>query len=181
MTDAFLLSDLIPRAADRAPDATALTFAKQSIGYAELASAQRNFANGVIDAGLQRGERIAIYLEKRFETVIASFGAPAAGCVFVPLNPLLKPEQVAYIMRDCNVRMLVTSAERYALLSDTLSSCSDLRQVVLINKPPQTAPAGSIPVLGWNDLLQSPPRAPASLPKMPRGFCAAVIRLECAP
>ncbi len=156
MTDAFLLSDLIPRAADLAPDATALTFAKQSIGYAELASAQRNFANGVIDAGLQRGERIAIYLEKRFETVIASFGAPAAGCVFVPLNPLLKPEQVAYIMRDCNVRVLVTSPERLALLQETLPACHDLRHVVVLDAADPLPALGALNVLRWSTLLDAP-------------------------
>ena len=85
--------------------------------------------------GCERGERVAIYLEKRFETVIASFGAPAAGGVFVPLNPLLKPEQVGYILRDCNVRVLVTSPERLALLTDTLKSCHDLRHVVVLDSP----------------------------------------------
>jgi acyl-CoA synthetase (AMP-forming)/AMP-acid ligase II len=45
---------------------------------------------------------------KRFETVVAAFGAAAAGGVFVPVNPLLKPAQVGYILRDCNVRVLVT-------------------------------------------------------------------------
>ena len=58
----------------------------------------------------------AIYLDKRFETVIAAFGTAAAGGVFVPVNPLLKAEQVGYILRDCNVRVLVTSPERLALL-----------------------------------------------------------------
>ena len=43
---------------------------------------------------------------------------PAAGGVFVPVNPLLKAEQVAYILRDCNVRVLVTSPERLPLLAE---------------------------------------------------------------
>ena len=156
MTDAFLLSDLIPRSADGSPDAIALTLAKESISYADLASAQQNFANGAVHLGLQRGERIAIYLEKRFETVIASFGAPAAGCVFVPLNPLLKPEQVAYIMRDCNVRMLITSPERHALLTEALASCDDLRHIVLINSSQPVTSTGNLSLLSWNELLQMP-------------------------
>ena len=45
-------------------------------------------------AGIGRGERVAVYLEKRVENVAAMFGAAAAGAVFVPVNPLLKPEQV---------------------------------------------------------------------------------------
>ena len=57
--------------------------------------------------------------------MIASFGAPAAGGVFVPMNPLLKPEQVAFIARDCDVRVLVTSPERLALLAPVLAECPD--------------------------------------------------------
>ena len=94
MPDSTLLPDLILRAADRAPSDPALTYGKATISYGELAEAVTQFASGLLSLGLARGERVAIYLEKRFETVIASFGAPAAGGVFVPLNPLLKPEQV---------------------------------------------------------------------------------------
>lgn len=81
--------------------------------------------------GLQRGERLAVYLEKRIETVVALFGAAAAGAVFVPVNPLLKDEQVAYILADCNVRVLVTSAERLRALLPVLPSCPDLRTIVV--------------------------------------------------
>jgi acyl-CoA synthetase (AMP-forming)/AMP-acid ligase II len=103
------------------------------------------------------GERVAIYLEKRFETVIASFGAPAAGGVFVPLNPLLKAEQVGYILRDCNVRMLITSPERLALLQDILPACHDLRHVVVIDTTQALPTSGAINYSLWSDLMDQPP------------------------
>ena len=158
MTDSFLLPELIARSADQFPGNMALTYGKESMSYAELQSAIAAFAGGALGLGLQRGERIAIYLEKRFETVIAFFGAAAAGGVFVPLNPLLKPEQIAYILRDCNVRMLVTSPERHALLASTLATCEDLRHVILINhdQPHATVGTGIVSLTGWNDFLQMP-------------------------
>lgn len=159
MTDSYLLPNLISHSAQRYPESIALTYGKDSMSYATLHSAVAGFASGIVGLGLQRGERVAIYLEKRFETVIASFGAPAAGGVFVPLNPLLKPEQVAYILRDCNVRILVTSPERYALLNETLSSCTDLRHVVLVGSAPSAVPAETVPITGWDALLQMPSRA----------------------
>ena len=136
MPDSFLLPDLIAHSATRSPDATALTYGQQSLSYAELQAQVEAFASGLRGIGLQRGERVAIYLEKRFEAVIASFGTAAAGGVFVPLNPLLKPEQVSYILRDCNVRVLVTSNERFALLTEALADCHDLRHVVLTGEIP---------------------------------------------
>ena len=136
MTDTFLLPDLISHSAARNPQAIALTYGKQSMTYGELHSSIEAFVSEMRALDLLRGERIAIYLEKRFKTVIASFGATAAGCVFVPLNPLLKPEQVAYIMRDCNVRALITSKERLPLLTPILEACHDLRHICLLYTSP---------------------------------------------
>ncbi len=157
MTDTTLLHELIAGSAARTPEATALTYGKAALTYRSLQEQVAAFASGLIGLGLQRGERVAIYLEKRFETVIASFGAPAAGGVFVPLNPLLKPEQVGYILRDCNVRVLVTSAERLALLQETLPACHDLRHVVVLDTAEAPVAPGGLNTLRWSELLAAPP------------------------
>jgi acyl-CoA ligase (AMP-forming) (exosortase A-associated) len=156
MRDPTLLPDLIRLSAERFPDLPAITHGKETVHYSELHDAVADFAGGLMNLGLQRGERVAIYLEKRFETVIASFGAPAAGGVFVPLNPLLKPEQVGYIMRDCNVRVLVTSPERLALLADTLKQCHDLRHVVVLDSAEPLPANGPVSYSSWSELLATP-------------------------
>lgn len=109
MSNTTLLHELIALSANSSPGTIALSHGGNLISYGELLDEVTRFSSGLMHLGIQRGERVAIYLEKRFETVIASFGATAAGGVFVPLNPLLKAEQVGYILRDCNVRVLVTS------------------------------------------------------------------------
>jgi acyl-CoA ligase (AMP-forming) (exosortase A-associated) len=133
MPEATLLPELIFRSANHRPDAVAVTYGNNSLTYAALQTSISGFASGLLALGLKRGERVAIYLEKCFETVIASFGTPTAGGTFVPLNPLLKPDQVSYILRDCNVRVLVTSSERLALLADVLPICTDLHHVVILD------------------------------------------------
>ena len=162
MHDSFLLPDLISRSAAATPQSFALTYGAMSLTYADLAGQVSAFASGLIQLKLARGERVAIYLEKRFETVIASFGAPAAGLVFVPVNPLLKPEQVAFILQDCNVRVLVTSPERLAGLTDALASCPDLRHVVVTDGQVGAALLASgahWTQTRWTDFLSAPARA----------------------
>jgi acyl-CoA ligase (AMP-forming) (exosortase A-associated) len=160
----ILLHELPGAAALRSPDATALTFGSAQLGYGALADGVSALASGLLKLGLARQSRVGIWLEKRIETVVASFGAPAAGGVFVPMNPLLKPEQVIYIARDCNVRVLVTSPERWALLAPVLCTpdmaCPDLQHVVLTSAPSTqvAAPPGVCCHL-WVDLLQAPPAA----------------------
>ena len=158
MTESTLLHELVVRSAARTPEAPALTYGAHTLTYAELQGRVAAFAAGLRALGLARTERVGIYLEKRFETVVASFGAPAAGGVMVPMNPLLKAEQVAFIARDCNVRVLVTSPERLLQLLPVLPECPDLRHVVLTEG---AAPAVALPpglaLHAWADLLAAPP------------------------
>lgn len=152
MQDSFLLDQLLARTTATSAQETALIDGSQKIAYAELDQLVSGFANGLIRLGVLRAERVAVFLEKRLEMVATCFGAARAGAVFVPVNPILKAEQVAYILRDCNVRVLVTSAARFATLREALASCPDLRHVVTvdaINEPPRMGVA----VHPWGEVI----------------------------
>ena len=158
MPDSTLLHDLVHQAALRAPEAAALSHGSLGLSYGQLDAQMGALAAGLVQMGLQRGERVGIYLDKRVEAVLASFAAPAAGAVFVPMNPLLKPEQVAFIAADCNVRVLVTSPERLPLLAPVLSQCPGLRHVLLTAAPDQAPrlPPG-VQLHNWDDVLTTAP------------------------
>jgi acyl-CoA ligase (AMP-forming) (exosortase A-associated) len=160
MREAHLLHELILCGAERAPSAAALGDGQNTLSYEALAGQVRAAAGGLAGLPLSRGERVGIYLEKRFETVVASFAAPAMGGVFVPVNPLLKAEQAAFILRDCDVRVLVTSASRLEALAPTLAACPALRHIVLTEAAaelPALPPA--LRVLSWAELLAAPAAA----------------------
>ena len=144
------LSDLVFQTAVRRPDAAALTFGGETLSYAALADQIRHVAASFVDLGLARSDRIAIYLEKRFETVVAMFAAAAAGAVFVPVNPLLRPHQVRHILTDCNVKILVTSVPRLASLKDVLADCDDLKTVITVDPPEDKLE--NISCIGWAEL-----------------------------
>ena len=154
--EAVLLHELIELSAQRSGSSAALTHGGKTLSYEDLAREVGRFASGLRGLGVSRFERIGIYLDKRFETVIATFGSSAAGGVFVPVNPLLKADQVGYILRDCNVRVLFTSAERLGGLSAMLSTCSDLRHVIVTGEPLQNAAASHYAVHRWVDVSNQP-------------------------
>jgi acyl-CoA ligase (AMP-forming) (exosortase A-associated) len=148
-----LLFELPLRSAGRTPLSPALFFKGKSIDYATLAEQVRRFAGGAVSLGLGKLDRIGIYLPKQPENVVAMFGAARAGCVFVPVNSLLKPAQVGHILRDCNVRVLVTSPERAAGIAAELAECPDLRHLVIIGEGDVPSPSCSIAVHRWSELL----------------------------
>lgn len=158
MIDTFLLHDLVTASAQRAPERPALAFGGDALGYGKLSELVAAFASGLRQVGIARGDRIGIWLDKRFETVIAAFGAAAAGTVFVPINPLLKPDQVGYILRDCNVRVLVSAPERWELLRAVAAGCEDLRHVVLTEPQNPIDATGDVACYAWNRFLAAPRR-----------------------
>lgn len=149
-----LVHDFIFHSAHLTPDAEALVYGERRLDYAGLANIVRQTAGGLLAGGLARGDRVAIYLEKRIENVAAMFGAAAAGGVFVPVNPLLKPEQVVYILSDCNVRVLFTSADRLRLLSSTLAQCPDLRTVIVTGAGDDLPTLAGIEVMTWEQATE---------------------------
>jgi acyl-CoA ligase (AMP-forming) (exosortase A-associated) len=126
------LHHLLEERARSHPETPALTLKKETVTYEHLWARTRGAAAGLVRLGATREQRVAVYLDKCIETVAAIFGASAAGCVFVPVNPLLRPGQVQYIMLDCDVTVLVTSPERLALLRAELETCPSLEHVVLV-------------------------------------------------
>lgn len=152
----MLLHHFIRDQAARRPEAVALRQRQETISYGELQTRVEAFATGLLARGLGPSERVAVYLPKRAETVVALFGAAAAGGVLVPVNPLLKPAQVAYILKDCNVRVLVTSSDRLTLLADDLRECHDLHTVALVDGAPK-GPVAHLQILPWEGLAQGEP------------------------
>jgi acyl-CoA synthetase (AMP-forming)/AMP-acid ligase II len=152
-----LLHQFITEHARRTPGAPALLFKNETVSYGSLQEEIGITANGFLSLGIKAGERVAVYLPKQPETVYGIFGALCAGASFVPINPLLKPRQVAYILGDCNVRVLITSSQRLKLLEDILEACPDLHTVVVTEDTvPALQGATRQSLISWHELHAEP-------------------------
>ncbi len=152
-----LLPDLVFRHAATTPEATALMAGTARLSYRQLADQMRTFARVLLQAGLAPGDRVGVFLDKRFETVVAKFGTAAAGCAFVPINPLFRPRHVGHVLRDCNARVLVTSRDRLSTVEAALADCPDLELVILVPGGEGAAPApdGGPRMAAWDEALDA--------------------------
>ncbi len=154
-----LLHELTEISSANAPDRIAIRHRQSAYTYGALQDYIDSFCNAILALDLNRQERVAIFLPKQYETVVSIFGTVAAGCVFVPINPVLKPAQVEHILRDCNVRALVTSNDRFELLKETLNTCHDLRQVILVDKTTNQSVNSTAPyaICNWQTAIDAAP------------------------
>ncbi|WP_200826345.1 acyl-CoA ligase (AMP-forming), exosortase A system-associated [Microbacterium timonense] len=137
---------LLSGAAERSPASPALTYKGRTVDYAAVWDGALSVSALLLRLGLNRGDRVAIYLEKRIETVLGMFGTSAAGGMFVPVNHVLKAPQVGHILSDSGARFLVTSSDRLAQLSDALPG-SAVEHVIVVGPAPQE-PSG-VAVHAW--------------------------------
>ncbi len=142
---------LFQQAAHR-PEQEAIRFAGEGSAYAELAQNVERAASAFVRMGLKRHDRVAVCLPKSPEAVAALFGAAAAGGVFVPVNPVLKPFQIAHIIRDAGARFLVTTAERWPALGGAVERAPTLKGIIQVGE--RLAEASLESVL-WRDFVAS--------------------------
>ncbi|ACU75844.1 acyl-CoA ligase (AMP-forming), exosortase system type 1 associated [Catenulispora acidiphila DSM 44928] len=144
------LDDLVRRGD---PERPAVTFKDGTLTYGRLAEQVGAAAAGLRALGLERGDRVLIYLEKRLETVVALFAASAAGLVVVPVNPLLKAGQVGFIAGDCTARAVLTSPERLQTVREDLPG--SVAHVVVVGSRAETGDHdGATAVTAWTELCQ---------------------------
>ncbi|MGX7825902.1 acyl-CoA ligase (AMP-forming), exosortase A system-associated [Actinokineospora sp. 24-640] len=132
------------------PDRPALTHQGRTLTYGELAGETARAAAGLRAMGVRPGERVAVFAEKRLETVAALLAVSAAGAVAVPVNPLAKPAQVGHVLSDCAAAALVTTAARARALAATLAETRSVRALVLLDS--DDGDARTVP---WSRLVLS--------------------------
>jgi acyl-CoA ligase (AMP-forming) (exosortase A-associated) len=106
----YLIHHMLRRSAARFSGKQAVVHASERLTYAETWQRVLSLASGLRAIGLQRGDRIAVLLGPSIPQVLSIFAASAADAVFVPINHLLFPDQIAHILSDCNVKGLITTS-----------------------------------------------------------------------
>lgn len=118
-----------------APNAPALIVGGDTLNFAALEREVARLAAWLRARGIAAGDRVASWLPKTLTTCLLPLAAPRIGAVHVPINPVLKRAQAAYILADSRARLLVTQEARAATFEtgDLPAEC----EVVFDPPPPQ--------------------------------------------
>ncbi len=123
----------------------------QTITWAQTRQQALELAAGLIDLGLQAGERVALMLPNRVEHVLADLGVMHAGGVPVTFYATLAADQVRYVAADCEARIAVLDgAAELARWQPVLGDLPGLQKVIV--RDPAACPAGD-QYLTWAALL----------------------------
>ena len=149
MAKSYLLHHLLQDAVEATPTAEAvvdLIGARRSFDYQSIFGMASRCAAALQSQGLQKGDRVAIYLPKGAEEAAAIFAATMADGVFVSVNALLLGHQVSHILADCGVNHLITSTRDWERVRGDVVNVESLRGLLFIDQNSDVQ-SGSLPSL----------------------------------
>ncbi len=112
--------------AQRTPEAIAVQSGEHHLTYAQLAARSGAIASALRAAGVRRGDRVGLLLERGPDMLPALFGVLRAGACYLPLDPALPDERIGFMVGDAALRLVLGDAALIAQFDASLRAASTL-------------------------------------------------------
>lgn len=149
-----LLHDLLDVTASRFPNNEALRSRGHSTTYTELQRRSHSLAAALRSQGVDRGDRVAVYLQNRAEVVETALACSRLGAIYVPANPLLKARQLEHLLNDAGACTLIASQTTAAQIEASLPRCPNITRLVWCDSAQPRQPVSpEMTVLRYDELV----------------------------
>ena len=152
------------------PDAVALRFLTRQFTWAELHGQVQHLAGALQQQGLQKGDRVLLFMQNCPHFIVAFHAVLQCGGVVVPINPMSKADELEHYLRDTQARIAVASldiaselVQAHQAVASGSALCHLIGFALADGLPAADAPEVRHWPSTWRDwLLRTPPELPAS-------------------
>ena len=156
----MVFDDYLTQNALRWPGKKACIADGQRSTYAELDAWANRLAHALVDAGVGRSDRVAVFMENRLEAAVAVFGILRAGAAFVMVNPTTKPDKLCYMLNDCTAAAIVAAGRSKAALEAIDTEVPSVGHVITCGPKAPTERPPAKPRLDFDSDLPAFPETP---------------------
>jgi len=157
----MVVHDFLTGCARRWPDKEACITSERRLTYAQFEAEATQCARALVDAGIEKGDRVGVFLENRTEAAVAIFGILRAGGAFVMINPTTKPDKVCYILNDCAAKAVVAPARAGAAIEAIENEVASVGAIFTCGTVPKNSPPpGAVPRFDFATRIAQFPTSP---------------------
>ena len=155
----MLLHEFLEESARKYPNKVALVQKEERWTYRAIDEKANQVAHALRNQGIQRGDRVAIFLDNSVESVVSLFGILKADAVFLMLSSLLKPAKLGYILNNCRVKMMISEDRKLNAASDVFPSIPSLKSVISVGSQSAISSSSEVhfQILPWSEIDALPP------------------------
>ncbi len=128
------VSNIIKRHVAENPEKTAIVFGERRISYSELDGLINRAAEGLTKLGLKQEDVLSLFLPSLPELIIGYLGTVRAGLKVNVVNAMLREQEVAYILKDCNTRAVLVDSKRLPIIESVRPEVKSLSDVILLEE-----------------------------------------------
>ncbi|UCC95868.1 MAG: AMP-binding protein [Candidatus Omnitrophota bacterium] len=125
------VKELLKEQARYHPNKTAIIFEDTHTSFTQLRDSSFRFANYLIDSGIGKGDKIALFLPNILEAVFAQLGALSMGAVLVPLDFMLTEEEIVNFINHSESKILVIQPKKEVSVENVKTRCPTLERIVV--------------------------------------------------
>ena len=124
------LSDLLKNTAKDYPENVAIVYFDKEMTYRELNYASDKFATALIDIGVKKGDKVALFLPNIPQFVIAYYGVLRIGAIETAISPLYKEREVEHQLNDSEAETIIVLDALYPVLEKIMDKTKVKRVIV---------------------------------------------------
>ena len=170
------MQGVLQKIAKNYPANVALAYDGKETTYAQLDSLSNQFAHALIKLGVEKGDRVALFLPNIPQFIIAYFGILKAGAVVTAISPLHREREVEYQLCDSEAQTIIVLDSLYAVV-DNVWAKTKLKNVIVtrLDEASETATISSkLNLLDFQKLLKEAPETPLKIEIKPERDLAAL-------
>lgn len=147
----YTLPQAVEASAKAFPTKEAFRCIQKSYSYQELEAQMNQLAHFLIQNGVQKGDRVGVYLNRCLESALAIYGIMQAGAVFVPLDPLAPIERIKYLLEDCEIQFVISQNAQSKKLEQLLTLDTRIKGIIGLQKD------WALPTYNWEHIQATMP------------------------
>jgi acyl-CoA synthetase (AMP-forming)/AMP-acid ligase II len=126
-----VLGEALLFSARKYPSKTAVIIKTKEYSYSNLKESAEESANHLIIAGIKKGDRVAVYMNNSWQSVVSIYGITLAGAAFLVINPQTRADKLQYILNDSGAKILISDSILSNELSQALRGITGVQELII--------------------------------------------------
>ena len=158
----------------RYPSKTAIIIKSREYTYSSLYENALKIASHLVTSGINKGDRVAIYMNNSWECIVAVYGITLSGAAFLAINPQTKADKLQYILNDSGAKILLAEGTLSNELVVALPGAETIKETIIAGNSGKLSGLQGIMITGFEEIVTGN-GSPVTLPKVIPNDLAALI------
>jgi long-chain acyl-CoA synthetase len=167
------LQEILKKTAEAYPERTAIAYCEKEISYAQLETFSNQLANALVKLGVNKGDRVAVFLPNIPQFIIAYFGALKAGAVVTAISPMHREREVEYQLADSGAETVLSLDSLYPIV-EKVREKTQVKHLIITGLAENITSLEAPNALILDQLVQSSPKIPPNVKINPLEDLAAL-------